>query len=1712
MKILKRMRLFIILALVFGMLFGAVAADVQAASASDYITVLTDSSTLPDTSCYLTMRQSNMSVVWNSSYDSSEYKETTGTLYYLYLKVKSTGTYTYEDPCDIIFTESGEIAGRAVDITVHIDQVEVYNYASKSTSTMWSFAAIGPGTWGGGANTLWFWAGGQGGGQKIDYTTHVTWSDSGEECDLSFYQCCYDIDVVGSLSSYKESWAASLDDYQKFFIYSASTNSTSITEDNMLKFTANSSNTSGTASITRTGAVGVTASSTFSGSYWENGSCGTSLEIYSTYANLNEPVKTTDTTKTYSAGDSITWEISYNLGTFYKDVFSPFESIVIKDYLPEAAEYKSAALYNSSGVDITSSAGTLTYEESENLVTYTFNEDFLNTTSNYDGTDYVVVINAEIKNLSISYELANTMYAIIDGIEFTSSTPTVEVVNPTMSIEKTVDAATYQAGDTITYTITATETTEDGTASGVVVSDTLPDTLELLSVSYDTDTGTYTNDGSGNGFTITYDSISYGTPETITVKAMVLETAVDTTDNSAENIISNTVSCQYDNAIDRGEEPITDECSVTVLEPVVSVSKAADKTTVQIGDDVTWIITVTQSTEDASVGGDLVITDVIPEGLTYNENVTVTGSSAGNAATEYDDSTGVLTVTFSEFAYGTATIQYSTKAERSAKDQTLKNCVTVTTDEPDTNYPEEKIEIPVEVFSPTISTEVVNGTITDTDDSISYGSDKLIEYEPEEGYLLESVTVDGESLDITQYPDSYTFTDVQEDHAIKVVYAKPSMSKSAAKDGEDADGAVISDGDTVVYTISYENSTGAARTLRITDAVPSGCKVMESSISDGGIYENGVVSWTITAEAYGSGSVSFSCVMGSGTQGSIVKNTASVTFEPLTGSSSEKEVTLYDTVSTPVFADPVKSVWNEDGDVTNGVVAAGDTLTYRISFTNPAAAEKTFTVTDEISDGVTLVEGGISDGGTVSEGILTWTLTLSAKESKTVTFSVTVDAPAQELTKIYNQANVLVDLTDKDTTSTNAPEDEDRTPVYVLDEPEKVVLDADGENIGADGDGNAVQTVKQSGDVLTYAISFQNPVVETKTFTVTDELPDGVAFVSADNDGNYDEDSHTVTWTLDVEADQAQTVSVKVRIRKSAEGSIIKNSALVSVDAAVLPTNTVETPVMETPSKTVQSGEDGVDGVVVASGEELTYQVEFTNPASVAKSFTVADTLPDGVSFVSADHDGVYDEDTHTVTWILNVKAGETKTVSVVVKVLETAEGEILENSAAVYVDAVEIDTNTVDTPVLETPAKDVVSEQGGESINTLPVQAGETLYYTVTFENPAESEKTAVVTDALPDGVSFVSADSGGVYEEASHTVTWTLSVAAHQEITVSVEVKALAGAEGTNLCNQASVKMDKADLETITENGTDEEDTTNNYVPVKRVLDADGNDIDGDVLAVGDTVTYQITYENSGSTMRTITITDVLPEGVEYVSSTSGGTIQSSTKGQTVTWELYVAPHTKDYVCVKVKVTSDLADQTFANSATVTVKDDTTGQEKTVTTNEVTNAVLEDADKAVLSKNGKKDLDGETVETGTVLQYQITVKNPSESEKPFVITDEIPAGTGFISADNGGTCTDSVVTWTFTLSGGETKTVALFVKVLDSADGSTVENTASVEVDGAKISTNTVTTDVENPEEETPPVIAAKTGDSGRPFLWAVAAGMAALGACGFGIYALWKRGKGR
>lgn len=69
-----------------------------------------------------------------------------------------------------------------------------------------------------------------------------------------------------------------------------------------------------------------------------------------------------------------------------------------------------------------------------------------------------------------------------------------------------------------------------------------------------------------------------------------------------------------------------------------------------------------------------------------------------------------------------------------------------------------------------IDTKVRNGTITESIKEIKGGMTHTISYAPKPGYYLQYIRVDDKFIDINKYKDSYTFTDINANHTIEVVY------------------------------------------------------------------------------------------------------------------------------------------------------------------------------------------------------------------------------------------------------------------------------------------------------------------------------------------------------------------------------------------------------------------------------------------------------------------------------------------------------------------------------------------------------------------------------------------------------------------------------------------------------------------------------------------------------------------------------------------------------------------------------------------------------------------------------------------------------------------------------------------------------------------------------------------------------------------------------
>ena len=270
---------------------------------------------------------------------------------------------------------------------------------------------------------------------------------------------------------------------------------------------------------------------------------------------------------------------------------------------------------------------------------------------------------------------------------------------------------------------------------------------------------------------------------------------------------------------------------------------------------------------------------------------------------------------------------------------------------------------------------------------------------------------------------------------------------------------------------------------------------------------------------------------------------------------------------------------------------------------------------------------------------------------------------------------------------------------------------------------------------------------------------------------------------------------------------------------------------------------------------------------------------------------------------------------------------------------------------------------------------------------------------------------------------------------------------------------------------------------------------DPDGKVAGVGDILTYTIQWvndavdENGNATAATVTVTDTIPEGTEYVNnSAQNATYDGDTK--TLTWTIKNAdPNATGTVSFRVKVTEAAVkndeDNTIENQATVEVGDNeskqTTKTETYVPEKSVTKYQPKDGDATTeVPQTGLK--------VGDQLTYTISYKNTEDTASTVTITDKVPTGTEFVSADNGGALDEEsgIVTWTLNeVQPGATGEVTMTVKVVSGAE-TTVENTASVQIgeDGPTVSTNTESTEIDESERSiiiTPADIIVYTGGTG-------------------------------
>lgn len=883
----------------------------------------------------------------------------------------------------------------------------------------------------------------------------------------------------------------------------------------------------------------------------------------------------------------------------------------------------------------------------------------------------------------------------------------------------------------------------------------------------------------------------------------------------------------------------------------------------------------------------------------------------------------------------------------------------------------------------------------------------------------------------------------EDTNTTEVAILTPPKKEVSDRSEAGRDGGAVNVGDLITYDITYTNYEATAATVVITDRLPSGVDFL--SATNGGTYNSAAhtVTWTLAGVPVGAGGAVSVVVRVNQNAVVMIENYASVQV-----GGNEPQVT--NRVDNPVITVPEKKVSDSSEAGRDGsAVMVGDEITYDIIYTNYEAVPATVVIMDMLPAGVGIVSatnGGIYNSITHT---VIWTLA-DVPSGASGTVSVVVRVNHDAVVMIENYATVQVG--DNEPRFTNIVENQVMPEKDVPDESE------------AGKDGGAVK----AGDRITYDITYANYDTVPATVIITDPLNAGVNFVSATDGGTYNSATHTVTWTLSgVPGASSGIVSLVVRVNLNAVVKI-DDYAIVQVgDNEPRITNTVENPVI--PEKHVSgNSEAGIDGEAVQVGDQITYDITYANYDETAATVVITDVLPAGVDFVSATSGSLYDIATHTVTWTLTgVPGGAGGTVSVVVRVNQYAIVAIEDYATVRVGDNEPRITNTVENPVIVPPGKTVSgSSEAGEDGG--PVKAGDRITYDITYMNDGEVAATVIISDRLPAGVDFVSATNNGMYNNATHTVTWTLAdVPGGTGGTVSVVVRVNLSAV-VMIENDATVQV-----------GDNEPQVTNRVenpvitLPEKEVSQGSEAGRDGGAVGVGDQVTYNITYLNHEAAAATVIITDRLPAGMDFVSATNDGIYDMGT--HTVTWTLTGVPGgAGGAVSVAVRVNRN-AVMIIENHATVQV-----GDNEPLITNSVVNPVITFPEKKV-SDNSEAGRNGGAVTVGDLITYDIIYTNFETTAATIVITDRLPTGTDFVSATSGGiydSATHTVI-WTLTgVFGSVSGMVSLVVRVNQST-AVTVENYATVRVgDNEPLITNRV----ENPVTIPPEKKVSDSSEAGR------------------------------
>lgn len=698
---------------------------------------------------------------------------------------------------------------------------------------------------------------------------------------------------------------------------------------------------------------------------------------------------------------------------------------------------------------------------------------------------------------------------------------------------------------------------------------------------------------------------------------------------------------------------------------------------------------------------------------------------------------------------------------------------------------------------------------------------------------------------------------------------------------------------TINYTITVRNESAVDVTgIEIEDFLPTGVtdndsetvypasKGNDSSYSPGnntGFFDTATNLWQLDLSAGEFATLTIPVTVTAAAGDGVFTNIADITTAP------ESSVASAETEATAPAATGGADLEIEKS-VDVAAPALNDQIVYVLTVTNRGSnTASSVVIQDSLPGDVTYDEntaalftrpssGDLGGTPQVNAGEFSWTIpTLADGQTVKIEIPVTVSGGSGQV--VTNTATVATD--EPNQYDPNAANNQD-----------SVVIAVDGTDLALAK--TVSDNVPSQSDVITYTLTLTNNGANDATnVQVLDSLPAEVTYDAqvatySASDGAVLVTNPDFQWVLpSVAAGATETLDIPVTVN-AGDNTVFTNTATIS--AVDQPDPNADN---DTGSVTVAVG--GVDlevtktanVVTPADGANFRYTLSVTNlSANDATGVSVKDFLPQGVVHQGDIGNGHGNYDEATGTWAIGaLNAGAVAEVTIEVSAdaaAAPADGTVTNRTAALVADQADPDTsnNTGEATVVIGGA-DLSIAKSLVPGNRYP---GSSAIYTLTVDNLSTRDVSGVVVkDFLPRGVQWDSdVTANGSYDPNTGLWTFASPLTAGSQETLDITTT-ITGSPGDVVVNTASVEGTLGDPEPSNNTHslafTVVEEPTVDMAMSKSVVDGSGSVIATPQPNEGDTVIYRLTVSNAGSYDATdVVVTDQLPSGVTFVSSTAG------------------------------------------------------------------------------------------------------------------------------------------------------------------------------------------------------------------------------------------------